>query len=464
MSELHEACGVFGIYATGTDVARITFFGLYALQHRGQESAGITTGDGKELRTHKAMGLVVQVFNEEELAYLCGHIAIGHNRYSTTGSSKICNAQPIVVDSDIGPFALGHNGNLVNSVSLAEQLLHQGETLISTTDSELIAKAMASAPGLDWETRIIHTLPKLQGAYSLVMATPDTLFAARDPLGVRPMCIGRLNGGWVVASESCALDTVGAAFVREVEPGELIVINSQGLRRVQASELRKRSLCIFEFIYFARPDSVINNRLVYLARQEMGRYLAREYPVDADLVIPVPDSAIPAATGYAQESGIPFGEGLIKNRYIGRTFIQPDQRLRQVGVQLKFNPLPEVLDGKKIVVVDDSIVRGTTTPPVIGLLRRAGAREIHMRICAPPMKYPCYLGVDTARRSELVAAWKSVEEIRQHIGADTLGYLSLGGLLSSVGQEEGQYCQACFTGNYPVPIQLEMDKLVLEAS
>lgn len=464
MSKLREACGVFGIYAPGMDVARVTFFGLYALQHRGQESAGITTGDGKELRTHRAMGLVVQVFNEEELAFLRGHVAIGHNRYSTTGSSKICNAQPIMVDSNLGPLALGHNGNLVNALPLSEQLIQQGEALTSTTDSELIARAIASAPGLDWETRIIHTLPRLQGAYSLVMATPDTLYAARDPLGVRPLCLGRLNGGWVVASESCALDTVGAAFVREVEPGELIAVNGDGLRRVQAVEPRRRSLCIFEFIYFARPDSVIDSRLVYLARQEMGRYLAREYPVEADLVIPVPDSAIPAATGYALESGIPFGEGLIKNRYIGRTFIQPDQRLRQVGVQLKFNPLPEVLDGKRMVVVDDSIVRGTTTPPVIGLLRRAGAREVHMRICAPPMRHPCYLGVDTARRSELIAARMSVDEIRRHIGADSLGYLSLDGLLSSVGQEDGRYCQACFTGNYPVPIQLEMDKLVLEAS
>ncbi len=464
MSELHEACGVLGIYAPGMDVARITFFGLYALQHRGQESAGITTGDGEELCTRKAMGLVVQVFDEEELASLRGHVAIGHNRYSTTGSSKICNAQPIVVESDLGPLALGHNGNLVNSVALFEQLLRQGEDLSTTTDSELIARTIASAPGLDWEARIVHTLPRLQGAYSLVMATPDALFAARDPLGVRPLCLGRLNGGWVVASESCALDTVGATFVREMEPGELIVVNGDGLRRLQVAESRRRALCIFEFIYFARPDSVIDGRLVYQARQEMGRHLAREYPVDADLVIPVPDSAVPAATGYAREAGIPFGEGLIKNRYIGRTFIQPDQRLRQVGVQLKFNPMPEVLNGKRVVVVDDSIVRGTTTPPVIGLLRKAGAKEVHMRICAPPMQHPCYLGVDTARRSELIAARMSVEEIRRHIGADTLGYLSLGGLQSSVGREEGRYCQACFTGSYPVPVQLEMDKLVLEAS
>ncbi len=462
MAELHEACGVFGIFAPGVDVARITFFGLYALQHRGQESAGITTGDGKELRTFKSMGLVVQVFNEEELTFLKGHVAIGHTRYSTTGASKMCNAQPIVVDSDLGQLALGHNGNLVNAVPLSEQLIEKGERLETSTDSEVIAKAISSAPGLDWESRIIHTLHRFQGAYSLVMATPSVLYAARDPLGVRPLCLGRLNGGWVVASETCALDTVGATFVREVEPGELVVINRDGLRSLQAVENRQRALCIFEFIYFARPDSTIDGQLVYQARQEMGRHLAREYPVEADLVIPVPDSAIPAATGYAQESGIAFGEGLIKNRYIGRTFIQPDQRLRQVGVRLKFNPLPEMLAGKRVVVVDDSIVRGTTTPPVISLLRKAGAKEVHMRICAPPMRFPCYLGVDTARQSELIAARMSVEEIREHIGADSLGYLSLEGLLDSVGMQQSHYCRACFTGNYPVPVQLEMDKLVLE--
>ena len=463
MAELHEACGVFGIYAPGVDVARITFFGLYALQHRGQESAGITAGDGRNLHTHKNMGLVVQVFSEEDLAVLKGHLAIGHNRYSTTGSSKICNAQPIVVRSELGELSLGHNGNLVNTVQLAEELASRGEAMESTTDTEVIARTIAQAPGITWEDKILRALRRFQGAYCLVMAARDALFAARDPLGVRPLCVGKLNGGWVVASESCALDTVGATFIREVDPGELIIIDSGGLRSVQAVESRRRAMCIFEFIYFARPDSVIDGRLVYQVRQEMGRHLAREYPVEADLVIPVPDSAIPAATGYAQESGIPFGEGLIKNRYIGRTFIQPDQRLRNVGVQLKFNPLPEMLKGKRVVVVDDSIVRGTTTPPVVSLLRKAGAREVHFRICAPPMRHPCYLGVDTARRSELIAARMSVEEIKEHIGADSLGYLSVEGLLDSVGADKGHYCRACFTGSYPVPVQLDMDKLVLEA-
>jgi amidophosphoribosyltransferase len=463
MAELHEACGVFGIYAPGMDVARVTFFGLYALQHRGQESAGITTGDGDDLHTHKAMGLVVQVFSEEALASLKGHLAIGHTRYSTTGSSKVCNAQPIVVETELGQLALGHNGNLVNTPELIEQLTRRGEELESSTDSEVIARLVASAPGTDWEARISRVLRRLRGAFSLVMASPDALYAARDSLGVRPLCIGRLNGGWVVASESCALDTVGATYIREVEPGELIIIDSEGLRSVQAIDTSRRALCIFEFIYFARPDSTINGRLVYQVRQEMGRTLAREHPVEADLVIPVPDSAIPAATGFADESGIPFGEGLMKNRYIGRTFIQPDQRLRDVGVQLKFNPMPEVLSGKRIVVVDDSIVRGTTTPAIVAMLRKAGAREVHMRVSAPPMTDPCYLGVDTARRSELIAARMSVDQIREHIGADTLGYLSVDGLLSSVGSNTAHFCRACFTGNYPVPVQLEMDKLALEA-
>ncbi|MBI2854818.1 MAG: amidophosphoribosyltransferase, partial [Chloroflexi bacterium] len=327
---------------------------------------------------------------------------------------------------------------------------------------EVIAKMIATTPGVGWESKIVRSLPRLQGAYSLVMTTCDTLYAARDPLGVRPLCIGKVGGGWVIASESCALDTVGATFIREVEPGELIVVDKDGLRSVKAVRSDRRALCVFEFIYFARPDSVINGRLVYQVRQDMGRHLAREYPVDADLVIPVPDSAIPAATGYAEESGISFGEGLIKNRYIGRTFIQPDQRLRDLGVKLKFNPMTERISGKRLVVVDDSIVRGTTTPRVISLLRKAGAREIHMRICAPPIRYPCFFGVDMATRSELIASQKSVPDICRAIGADTLGYLSVEGLIEAVGLPRSTFCLACFIGDYPVPVQLEMDKLALE--
>ncbi len=418
---LHEACGVFGIYAPGEDVARLTFFGLYALQHRGQESAGIATGDGVGLHVYRDMGLVNQVFTEERLEGLRGHIAVGHTRYSTTGSSRVENAQPIVVESDVGGLAVAHNGNLVNTPDVLAELQDRGQDLRgATTDSELIALLAASSAGFTWPERIRALVPLLQGAFSLVMATPTQLIALRDSLGVRPLVLGRLGRGWVVASESCALDTIGAEIVRDVEPGEMIVIDAGGVHTEQVAAVGKRALCIFEFIYFARPDSVVEQREVYLARERMGRALAREHPADADVVIAVPDASVPAAIGYARESGIPFHEGLIKNRYIGRTFIQPDQRLRERGVQLKFNPLRHVLDGKRVVVVDDSIVRGTTTPRVINMLRKAGAREVHLRISAPPMRHPCYLGVDTARREDLIAAQiDDVADIGRALGADS---------------------------------------------
>ncbi|HLH72330.1 MAG TPA: amidophosphoribosyltransferase [Chloroflexota bacterium] len=461
--KLHEACGVFGIFGRGEDAARITFFGLHALQHRGQESAGIVAGDGHRLTAHLRMGLVSQVFTEEDLLGLRGHIAVGHTRYSTTGSSKLNNAQPIVVRTPSCEFAVAHNGNLVNSAPLREKMLEEGYTFRTTTDTELIARLFCEGPGQDLLDRIRRAVPRLQGAYSLVMATPDQLFALRDPVGVRPLCLGRLNSAWVVASESCALATVGATYVREVEPGELLVIDDQGVETYQVSERESQATCIFEYIYFARPDSVINNRLVYLARQEMGRELAREHPADADIVIAVPDSAVPGGIGYAQESGIPFAEGLVKNRYIGRTFIQPDQRLREMGIHLKLNPLPEVLADKRVVVVDDSIVRGSTTKPIVRLLREAGAKEVHVRIHAPPMRHPCYLGVDTARRNELIAAQKSVDEIKDFLGADSLGYLSLDGLVRAVKVSGSRLCQGCFTGHYPVPVQLDFDKFALES-
>lgn len=459
---LRESCGVFGIYGPGEDVARITFFGLYALQHRGQESAGIATGDGKRIRLYTRMGLVAQVFSEDQLSWLSGHIAIGHTRYSTTGSSKAVNAQPILANGPRGEIVLGHNGNLVNAEYLRREMLESGFSLSTSTDSELIAKLISFAPGYDWIDAIRYTMPKLLGAYSLVMASKDELFGVRDPLGVRPLCVGNLNGAWVLASESCALDTVGAEFIREVEPGEIVAIGEYGLRSVAGYKGPRSALCIFEYIYFARPDSVIKGRLLYSARREMGRQLAQQHPVDADIVIAVPDSAVPAAIGYAQESGIPFSEGLIKSRYIGRTFIQPDQRIRDLGINLKFNPLPEVLKGKRVVVVDDSIVRGTTTKPIVRLLRRAGASAVHVRIHAPPMRHPCYLGVDTARRNELIAARLSVPEINSYIEADTLGYLGLERLVHSVGLPSESFCLACFTGDYPVPVQLELDKFVLE--
>ncbi len=461
---LHEACGVFGIYAPGEDVARITFFGLYALQHRGQESAGIATGDGAALHLYRDMGLVNQVFTEETLEHLQGHLAVGHTRYSTMGSSRVENAQPIVVQSDLGELAVAHNGNLVNPFDVLAELRARGRPLRgATTDSELIALLAASAAGDSWPERIRAVVPLLQGAFSLVMATPTQLIGLRDPLGVRPLVLGRLGSGWVIASETCALDTVGAEAVRDLEPGEMVVIDASGVHTEQVAPVERRALCIFEFIYFARPDSVIDHRQVYLARERMGRALAREHPVEADVVIAVPDASVPAAIGYARESGIPFHEGLIKNRYIGRTFIQPDQRLRERGVQLKFNPLRHVLDGKRVVVVDDSIVRGTTTPRVIAMLRRAGAREVHMRISAPPMRHPCYLGVDTARREELIAAQiPEVAAISRQIGADSLGYLSLEGLHWAVDLPSDRLCGACFTGDYPLDVAAETDKLVLE--
>ncbi len=457
-----EECGVFGIYAPGEDVSRLTYFGLYALQHRGQESAGIACGDGAQLYAKREMGLVSQVFDEEALRALRGHLAIGHTRYSTTGSSMACNAQPVLLRDDAhGPFALGHNGNLVNARLLRDRLAEDGVRFESTTDSEVIARLIAAAPGPNWGARIARSLPKLMGAYSLTMATPDAVFAARDPLGVRPLCLGRLGAGWVVASETCALDTIGATFEREVEPGELVRIDASGLTSHRFEEARP-ALCSFEYIYFARPDSVVGGRSVYDVRVELGRMLAREQPAQADVVMPVPDSAVPAAVGFAAESGIPYGEGLIKNRYIGRTFIAPDQRLRDVGIGLKFNPLPGQLRDKRVVVIEDSIVRGSTSKPIVHLLRKAGAREVHLRISSPPYRHPCYLGMDTGRRDELIAARLSVEQICAHIGADSLGYLSAGGMLRAMGRGKANSCLACLDGDYPLPVQMEMDKLALE--
>ena len=457
-----EKCGVFGVYAPGEDVARLTFYGIYALQHRGQESAGIATADGHSLHLRTGMGLVSQVFDEDDLAHLPGHIAIGHTRYSTTGSSRIQNAQPILVEGPNGPLAIAHNGNLVNAEVLRHSLEELGHRFATTTDTEVIAHLLASAPGRDWVERASSVMRVIKGAYCLTVLLPGALLAMRDPYGIRPLCLGRLNGGYVVASESCALDHLGAELVREIEPGEVVIVDEGGLRVCQAVPAERHALCVFEYIYFARPDSLLRGKLIYPLRLAMGRELAREHPVEADLVIGVPDSAIPAAIGYAHESGIPYGEGLVKNRYVGRTFIQPDQRLRDMGVGLKFNPLREVIGGKRLVVVDDSIVRGTTTPKVVEMLRRAGAREVHMRICSPPIRHPCPFGIDMATRWDLIANEKTVEEIRQHIGADSLGYLSMEGLMRAVAQGRESFCTACFSGDYPMPVQLQMDKLAFE--
>ena len=453
-----------GVYEPGGDASRITFFGLFALQHRGQESAGIAASDGHSIRVHSEMGLVTQIFREEELYPLVGNMAIGHTRYSTTGSSQACNAQPFLVNGVHGELALGHNGNVVNAPELRKELEENwGCNFSSSTDSEVVAYLLANAPGKTWEDRISHCMRALQGAFSVVALTHDTIMGIRDPLGVRPLCVGKLNGGWIVASESCALDHLGATFLREVEPGETVLIDKEGMRSFVWSGIDgRRASCVFEHIYFARPDSMLDNQLVYTTRLAMGAQLAREHPVEADVVIGIPDSAAAAGVGYAQESGIPYSEGLVKNRYVGRTFIEPDQRLRDLGVTLKFNPLSEVVRGKRVAVVDDSIVRGTTTPHIVGLLRKAGALEVHMRVCAPPIRHPCHLGVDMATRRELIAANKSEDEIRQFIDADSLGYMSVKGLLKVVGGGGGGFCDACFTGNYPIPVQLEMDKLVLE--
>ncbi len=459
---MHESCGIFGAFAHEVDVARLTFFGLYALQHRGQESAGIATTDGTNIRIHTGMGLVAQVFNEEELSQLKGHIAIGHSRYSTTGSSHAANAQPIIVEGQDAFLALAHNGNLLNAKSLRDELLYHGYEFATSTDSEIIARIVLNAPGKDMVTKIKSAMYRLQGAYSLVIMDHTQLVAVRDPMGVRPLCLGTIDNGWVVASESCAFDHIGAQFVRDIEPGEIVVITEEGVESFKGPDARS-ALCIFEYIYFARPDSTINGKLLYQARQNMGEMLAQEHPVDGDLVMGVPDSATAAGIGYAKASGIPYCEGLLKNRYVGRTFIEPDQRLRDLGVKLKFNPLSDIIAGKRLVVIDDSIVRGTTTPKVVGLLRRAGAKEVHMRICSPPIRFPCFFGVDMATRWELIAAQKSVNEIKEAIGADSLGYLSVKGLIKAVGLPEETFCLACFTGDYPVPVQLEMDKLALEA-
>jgi amidophosphoribosyltransferase len=468
-----EECGVIGIWAPGLPVAHLAYVGLHALQHRGQESAGIAVTDGSRLALHKRLGLVSGVFDEETLDRLDGGddrirpplAAIGHTRYSTTGSNTLPNVQPVYAQTDRGELMLGHNGNLTNARWLRDELGEQGVDFASASDTEVLAKLIAHAPGRGWAQRVDHAFHRATGAYTFTMLTADALVAARDPVGFRPMALGRLpGGGWAIASESSALDAMGARFVRDVEAGEVLTIDADGVhsyRSTRATPERER-LCVFEFVYLARPDSVIEGRLLYEARLEMGRVLAREQPAEADLVIAVPDSAIPAAIGYAEEAGLPYREGLIKSRYVGRTFIQPAQSGREESVRLKFNPLPELLRGKRVVVVDDSIVRGTTTGPIVAMLRRAGAAEIHLRIHSPEMRHPCYMGVDTGRKEELIAATHTTDEIRRAVGADSLGYLSRDGMLDAVGGRREARCTACFDGRYPTDVPLELDKLAME--
>lgn len=460
-------CGISGIWSPATsdptEAARLTFFALYALQHRGQESAGIAATDGRDLRVVRRMGLVSQVFAEPDLQALGGRAAVGHTRYSTTGSSRIENAQPMVVrDPALGELAIGHNGNCINARDIRIDLESEGVRFATSSDTEVIAQAIVGAPGASWDAKLVHALPRMSGAWSLVILTPHALYAIRDPLGVRPLVIGRKDSSWMVASETSALDTIGATFVRDVLPGEIVRLDDAGLTQVADMAASRTGLCVFEHVYLASASSDLGGRSVYATRERMGEILAEERAVDADVVIPVPDSAIPAAVGYARTSGIPFREGLIKNRYIGRTFIQPSQELRRHSVALKYNALRDVLAGKRVVVVDDSIVRGSTSGPIVQLLRKNGATEVHMRICSPPIRYQCFFGVDMARRDELIASRLEIEAIRTHIGADSLGYLSLDGMIRATGATRDDLCTACFTGDYLVPVQLELTKESLE--
>jgi amidophosphoribosyltransferase len=463
-----EACGVVGVHAPGEEVAKLTYYALFALQHRGQESAGIAVSDGNHIVVYKDMGLVSQVFDENTLTSLAGDMAIGHVRYSTTGSSQWENAQPTYKSSGGLEVALGHNGNLVNTLDLARELEASGRSTrfgpSATTDSDLVADLIAASPRTTAEEAILETLPKLRGAFSFVMMDEHTVFGARDPNGLRPLVIGRLPaGGYVLASETCALNIIGARYVREVEPGELVAVSDAGIRSHRYAEARP-SLCIFEYVYFARPDSNLYGKSVYMTRHRMGMRLADEAPAVADLVMPVPDTGQAAAAGYARRSGIPYGEGLVKNRYVGRTFINPTQSIRQQGIRTKLNPLPEVIEGRRLVVVDDSIVRGNTTRQIVQMLRDAGAREVHMRISSPPIKWPCFYGIDTANRDELIAATNSVEEIRDHIGADSLAYLSLDGLVAATDVARDMFCTACFSSEYPIPVpdHVKVTKNMLE--
>jgi amidophosphoribosyltransferase len=470
-----DACGVFGVWAPGEDIAKLTYFGLYALQHRGQESAGIAVSNGRQILVFKDMGLVSQVFDENTLDSLKGHLAIGHCRYSTTGASTWENAQPTFRPTAGGSIALGHNGNLINTHELNElvaalpsdpgELDINARDLESTNDTGLVTALLAHHPDTSLEQRALEVLPLLRGAFSFVWMNENTLYAARDPQGIRPLVLGRLDRGWVVASEDAALATIGASVVREVEPGEMLAIDEHGLRSHRFADPQPKG-CVFEYVYLARPDATISGRSVHEARVEMGRELARQFPVDADLVMPVPESGTPAAAGYAEESGIPFGQGFVKNAYVGRTFIQPSQTLRQLGIRLKLNALPHMIRGKRIVVVDDSIVRGNTQRAQVRMLREAGALEVHVRISSPPVKWPCFYGIDFATRAELIANGLDVDEIAASVGADSLGYISLDGMIDATRQRPESLCKACFTGEYPIELPDEslLGKHLLEAT
>ncbi|WP_408638972.1 amidophosphoribosyltransferase [Nocardiopsis suaedae] len=455
-----DECGVFGVWAPGEEVSKLTYFGLYALQHRGQESAGIALSDGERIVVYKDMGLVSQVFDESTLESLKGHLAIGHCRYSTTGSPVWENAQPTFYTARDGGLALGHNGNLINTPELAAML--PNDRLGASTDTEVLTNLLAQGGGRTTEEAALELLPTVQGAFSLVFMDENTLYAARDPQGIRPFVLGRLGNGWAVASETAALDIVGATFVREIEPGEMLTIDERGVRSMRFASAEPKG-CLFEYVYLARPDTTIAGRNVNTTRVEVGRRLAEEHPAEADLVIPVPESGTPAAVGYARGSGIPFAQGLVKNSYVGRTFIQPSQTLRELGIRLKLNPLRDVIEGKRLVVVDDSIVRGNTQRALVRMLREAGAAEVHVRISSPPVMWPCYYGVDFASKAELIAGNLSTEEIRASIGADSLGFIGLDELVAATEVAKDRLCRACFDGVYPIEVdEASRGKYLLE--
>jgi amidophosphoribosyltransferase len=458
-----DACGVIGVFAPNEDVARMAFFGLFALQHRGQEAAGIAVADGQGMSIYKNVGMVSQVFRQSTLDELKGHFAIGHTRYSTTGSSSARNAQPFMIETVHGPLALAHNGNLVNSAALREELLGQGVGMTSSSDSEVMTMMLARNGGAAWEERIKHAMERWQGAYSLVLLTRDCVYAVRDPWGFRPLSVGLLpSGGYAAASETGALRTLDCRAIREVKPGEIVTLSDKALVVTQAIEPKQTlARCIFEMIYFSRPDAIWGGKSIHQVRQNLGRELARECPAEADVVIPVPDSSVPAAIGYAAESGLPCNDGFVKNRYVGRTFIEPTDSLRKRGVALKFNVINENVLNKRVVMIDDSIVRGNTTGPLVKLLKDAGADEVHVRITCPPITHPCFMGVDMGRRADLIAHQRTVEEIRKHVRADSLAYLSLDGMMKAVESADG-YCRACFTGEYPLPVDLETVKTGFE--
>ncbi|MGB8524993.1 MAG: amidophosphoribosyltransferase [Candidatus Acidiferrales bacterium] len=453
----HDHCGVFGIFGH-PEAAKMAYLGLYALQHRGQESAGIASTDGANIHVHKSLGHVQEIFTPDVIAQLPGDAAIGHTRYSTAGDTSLMNAQPVVIDCNKGKLALGHNGNLTNALEVRRRLEHRGSIFQSTSDTEVIVHLIARSSARNLSGAIADALNQVEGAYSLLLLTRDEIYAIRDPRGFRPLCLGRLNGAWVAASETCAFDLIDAEYVREVEPGEMVRISRSGIESIRFAPEKPHQYCIFEHVYFSRPDSVVFGRPVNESRERLGRLLAHEHPAAADLVTPVPDSGVPAAIGYAAESGIPFRMGLIRNHYIGRTFIEPEQAIRDFGVKLKLNPVRRMLEGKRVVLVDDSIVRGTTSRKIVRLMREAGAAEVHVRISCPPTISPCYYGVDTPRREELIGANNSVEQIRQFLGADSLGYLSLKSMRAAVEDTEGKFCTSCYTGSYPTElVQLEVE-------